>query len=102
MLANLGFIGITMANTSEMLLLIYCIPLGLLMLISIVNKDIKILEKNSIKFYIVEILMTILSILVILLSDPIKTYIILVTIIISLIIFIYELFITYYGGISLV
>lgn len=102
MLANSGFIGIAMSITSEMLLLIYCIPLGLLIIISIVNKDIKILDANSIKFYIIEIIMIALSICVILLSDPMKTFVIFATVIISLIVFVYELSTTYYGGISLV
>ena len=76
-------IGIGMVSDKNMLLLIYCLPLGLLALIVILNKDFKIVEKSTMKFLGIEILMVGLCILIILMNDKIKTIVILITLLAS-------------------
>jgi hypothetical protein len=72
-----------MVSDKNMLLLIYCLPLGLLALIVILNKDFKIVEKSTMKFLGIEILMVGLCILIILMNDKIKTIVILITLLVS-------------------
>jgi hypothetical protein len=57
-----------------MLLIIYLAPLGLLILIAILNKEIEILSKKSIKFIIVETLMGGMGVAIVLTNDTIRTY----------------------------
>ncbi len=76
-------IGIGIVSDKNMLLLIYCLPLGLLALIVILNKDFKIVEKITLKFLGIEILMVGLCILIILMNDKIKTIVILITLLVS-------------------
>jgi hypothetical protein len=83
MLSNGAMIGIGIVSDKNMLLLIYCLPLGLLALIVILNKDFKIVEKITLKFLGIEILMVGLCILIILMNDKIKTIVILITLLVS-------------------
>jgi hypothetical protein len=53
MLMNAGAIGIPLITKSSMLLIIYLTPLGLLLLIAVLNKEIRIVDKNNIKFFVV-------------------------------------------------
>ena len=53
MLMNVAGIGIPLTKQSSMLLIIFLAPLGLLILIIVLNKEMRIVDKNNIKFCIV-------------------------------------------------
>lgn len=61
-----------------MLLIIFLAPLGLLVLIMVLNKEMRIIDKNNIKFCIVEIVMAGINVAITLVDDSIKTYVLLV------------------------
>lgn len=67
-------------------MIIYLAPLGLLVLIAILNKDMKILDRNTIKFCVIELIMAGLSVAVIITNDLIRTYILLIVLGLSAII----------------
>lgn len=84
-----------------MLLIIYLVPLGLLILIAILNKDIEILSRNSIQFLIIEVIMGGMGVAVVLTNDMIRTYVLLIIQVICGLIMGVEMGMTYYGGIQL-
>ncbi len=61
-----------------MLMIIYVAPLGLLILIAILNKDIKILDKHNIRFFIVEVVMGGMGAGIVLTNDMLRTYVLLI------------------------
>ena len=100
MLSNVAYLGLPMVGSSSMLIIIYCVPIGLLGLIAVLNKELRILHRDTIKFILLELLMTALSIAIILLDHQFQTYILLLTLVITIAVIIYELTSVYYGGIS--
>lgn len=78
MLMNVAGIGIPLTGQSSMLLIIYLAPLGLLVLIMVLNKEMRIIDSNNIKFCITEIIMTVINVIITLVDDSIKTYVLLI------------------------
>lgn len=78
MLMNVAGIGIPLTGQSSMLLIIYLAPLGLLVLIMVLNKEMRIIDSSNIKFCITEIIMTVINVIITLVDDSIKTYVLLI------------------------
>ena len=66
LLSPLGMIGLPLVSSSGLILLMYCIPFGLLILIIILNKDFKIFTIPNVLFYITELVLIGLIVIVIL------------------------------------
>lgn len=64
-----------------MLLIVYLAPLGLLGLIVVLNKEVRILDANNIKFVVVEVVMAAINITITLIESSIRTYILLLALI---------------------
>ncbi len=99
MLINAAALGIPMVGASSMLLIVYLAPLGMLALISILNKEMRILEKSTIRFFIVEIVMSGLCVAVVEVNDSIRTYVLVIVLSLCLVMIVVEMGLTYYGGI---
>lgn len=67
-------IGIPLATSQLILVIVYCAPLALLLLILLLNRNMKIITRPNIKFFITELMMIGLIIAFIFLNDQIKTY----------------------------
>lgn len=83
MLMNVAGIGIPLTTQGSMLLIIYLAPLGLLILIMVLNKEIKIVDNNNIKFCIIEIFMSAINVTITLVNDSVKTYVLLIVLALS-------------------
>ncbi len=101
MLTNAITIGIPLISESSLLLIIYLAPLGLLVLITILNRDITILSRSSIQFFIIEAVMGGMGVAVVLANDKIRSFILMGIQTICLIVIVVEVGMTYYGGIEL-
>ncbi len=75
MLTNAITIGIPLISESSLLLIIYLAPLGLLVLIAILNRDITILSRSSIQFFIIEAVMGGMGVAVVLANDKIRSFV---------------------------
>jgi hypothetical protein len=75
MLTNAITIGIPFISESSLLLIIYLAPLGLLVLITILNRDIAILSRSSIQFFIIEAVMGGMGVAVVLANDKIRSFV---------------------------
>ena len=70
-----AMIGLPMASSQIVLAIIYCAPFGLLFLILLLNRNMKVFTRPNMKFFIVEAAMVGITISFIFLSDEIRTYI---------------------------
>lgn len=77
MLAPAAMIGLPMASSEIILVVIYCAPLALLFLIMLLNRNMKVFTKSNVKFFVVEAIMIGVTVGFILLNDEIKTYLML-------------------------
>ena len=76
-------------------------PLGLLVLIMLLNKNYEIFTKAKMWFYVMEILIAGLSIAFILIADPYRSYILLIGIVLGTAAMVVELIYVYYSGFDL-
>lgn len=79
-------IGLALATSQVILVVVYCAPLALLLLILLLNRNMKILTKPNIKFFLVEIVMIGLTIAFIFLNDQFKTYLLIAIVFINMIV----------------
>lgn len=98
MLAPTTMIGLPLATSETILVVVYCAPFALLILILLLNRNMKVFTKNNIKFFIVELLMVGLTMAFIFLNDEIKTYILMVIIFGTLVGITVETWILYRSG----
>lgn len=81
MLTNVAAIGIPLIGKSTMLVIIFLAPFGLLGLIVVLNKEVRVLDVNNIKFCVVEVVMSSINVTITLVEYSIRTYILLLTLI---------------------
>lgn len=74
MISPITFIGFSFISISPFYCLIYGSPLALLLLIILLNRNMKVFTKSNVPFYIIEILMTGVAIAYILVDGTVKTY----------------------------
>ena len=74
MLAPLSLMGLPLATSKVFLVVIYCSPLALLILILLLNRNMKIFTKENIKFYVTEIMGVGLIITFIFIDNKAKSY----------------------------
>lgn len=101
MLSSIPMLGLPLVSSSTMYMIIYLSPLGLLLLIMLLNKGYEICSKGKVIFYVIEIVMAGLTVGFVMLSDPIRSYLLLGTIILCLIVMVIELSVLYYSGLEL-
>lgn len=80
MLSPAAFIGLPLATSQIILTVVYCAPFGLLFLILLLNRNMKIFSKPNLKFFILEAAMVGLTLAIIYLNDEIKSYLLVVII----------------------
>lgn len=100
-LAPTSLIGLMLVQSSVYLIIVYCSPLALLLLILLLNHNMKIITFSNFVFFITEIVMIGLTVGFILLGDQAKTYLLLVTMFVSIIGVFSEAWLLYYGGVNL-
>ena len=93
-------IGLPLVTSSGLILMVYCIPFGLLILIVILNKDFKIFTIPNALFYTTELIMIGLTITFILVDSTAQSYVILGLILACLLVITIEVIIRYRGGIK--
>ena len=101
MIGNAAMIGVPMVSESTLLVTVYLCPLGLLALIALLNKEVKIVEKSNIKFFIVEVVMAGIAVAIILTNSLIQTYVLLIVQVASIVAIVVEMSLEYYAGIDL-
>jgi len=74
------------------------VPLGLMLLIILINRNFEVFTKAKVLFYVVELLIAGLTVSFIMLSDPYRYYILLATIILAIVGMLIELIYVYYSG----
>lgn len=85
LLAPASLIGLMLVQSSAFLIIIYCSPLALLLLIVLLNRNMKIITFGNVLFFVTEAVMIGLTVCFILVNDAIKTYILLVVMFLSII-----------------
>ena len=93
-------VGLPIVTNYVYYLTVYLVPLGLLILIILLNRNYEVCTKPKVFFYSIEILLVGLTIGFILASDTLRNYILLVTISLSCVVVVGELIYVYYGGID--
>ena len=83
MLSGTSVVGLPFVDNYIFYITVYLSPLALLVLIVLLNKGYEVFTKPKVLFYVVELLIAGLSVAFILVSDPYRIYILLVTIILS-------------------
>lgn len=100
-LSPIAMIGLCLITNPTLLLIVYCSPIALLLLIILLNRGMKIFTKTNTIFYVIEILYIGMSVGYILFDDIAKSYLIIAIDLLSLILILMETLRLYYGGINL-
>lgn len=100
-ISPLSILGLPLAQSSLLYMLVYLSPLGLLFLVILLNRNYEIFTKPKVFFYIVEAIIPVFAVLFILMADTFKGIIVLIAIALSVIIVIIELSMAYHSGVSL-
>lgn len=101
MLSPIAMIGLCLISNPTLLLIIYCSPIALLLLIILLNRDMKIFTKTNTIFYVIEIVYIGMSVAYLLFDGTARSYLIIAVDFVSLILMLMETLRVYYGGISL-
>ena len=101
MLSPLAFIGFSFITISPLYCIIYCSPLALLLLILLLNRNMKICTKPNIVFYVIEILMVGVAVGYILVDDLIRSYLLIIFEFVCMIVVLMECILVYKSGVDL-
>jgi hypothetical protein len=86
MLSSIPMLGIPLVSSATMYSVVYLSPLGLLILIMLLNKGYEICSKTKVIFYVIEIAMAGLTVGFVMVDDPYRSYILLGTIALSILV----------------
>ena len=101
MLQPAAMFGLPFVQNSLFYIFIYLVPLGLMLLIVLINRNFEVFTKPKILFYVVELLIAGFTVSFILLPDPYRYYVLLATVILAIIGIAVELIYVYYSGVEL-
>jgi hypothetical protein len=85
MLQSIAMVGLPLVQNYLYYIFIYLVPLGLMLLIVLINRNFEVFTKAKILFYLVELLIAGSSVSFILLPDPYRYYVLLVTVVLAIV-----------------
>lgn len=98
MIAPISLIGLAMVSSKTMLIVVYCSPFALLLLILLLNRNMKILSFDNIKFFVVEVLMVALTLTFVFLPESFRVYLLVAILFFIILAIFIEILIQYLSG----
>lgn len=100
MLSSSSMAGLPFVTSTTLYIVIYLVPLGLLLLVMLLNRGFEVCIKSKIGFYLIEMVIAGLIVGFILAPDPYRSYILVGTICLGVVGMIIEMSVVYYSGVS--